>query len=131
MSAQVIFRGTRSAGYGFVAFKSAEAAQKAVDLLNKQELDGRTLIVEVAKPPEEKQKEKKEKRATKKRSSKKPKSVDGAAEGATDAATTDKPAESADGASKPKKKRNTVSFITNLKLITKRLLTAQNQEAKG
>lgn len=65
LSVQVIFRGARPAGYGFVAFKSAEAAQKAVDLLNKKELDGRTLIVEIAKPAAEK--EKKEKRPSKKR----------------------------------------------------------------
>lgn len=68
LSVQVIFRGARPAGYGFVAFKSAEAAQKAVDLLNKEELDGRTLIVEIAKPAAEK--EKKEKRPSKKRAKK-------------------------------------------------------------
>lgn len=56
-------RGTRSAGYGFVALNSAEAAQQAVEALNKQELDGRPIIVEVAKPAEEKDKEKKEKKA--------------------------------------------------------------------
>lgn len=106
VSAQVIFRGTRSAGYGFVAFNSAEAAQKAVDLLNKKELDGRTLIVEVAKPPEEKQKEKKEKRATKKRTTKKAKG-DTTAIGS--AIGTDGPADKAgDGSdtTKSKKKRN-------------------------
>lgn len=113
LSAQVIFRGTRSAGYGFVAFNTAEAAQKAVELLNKKELDGRTLIVEVAKPTEEKQKEKKEKRAPKKRSSKKSKGeqTDGAAvNGTTDAAETKDTAEKSEAAgdAKPKKKRNTV-----------------------
>lgn len=56
-------RGTRSAGYGFVALNTAEAAQRAVEALNKQELDGRPIIVEVAKPAEEKDKEKKEKKA--------------------------------------------------------------------
>jgi len=112
LSAQVIFRGTRSAGYGFVAFNTAEAAQKAVELLNKKELDGRTLIVEVAKPTEEKQKEKKEKRAPKKRSSKKSKGeqADGAAvNGTTDATETKDTAEKSEatGDAKPKKKRNT------------------------
>jgi RNA recognition motif-containing protein len=108
VSAQVIFRGTRSAGYGFVAFKSAEAAHNAVDLLNKKELDGRTLIVEVAKPPEEKQKEKKEKRASKKRTTTKktkPNATDANATGNNTEAATDKGAESGDGA-KSKKKRN-------------------------
>ncbi|KAL0949618.1 hypothetical protein HGRIS_009663 [Hohenbuehelia grisea] len=63
LSAQVILRGTRSAGYGFVALSSVEAAQKAVELLNRKELDGREVIVEVAKPSDQKDKEKKEKKA--------------------------------------------------------------------
>lgn len=61
ISAQVIQRrsrhGTRSAGYGFVALTTIEAAQSAVEALNKTELDGRTVIVEIAKPAEEKSKE--------------------------------------------------------------------------
>ncbi|PFH52877.1 hypothetical protein AMATHDRAFT_56437 [Amanita thiersii Skay4041] len=63
ISAQVIMRGTRSAGYGFVALSNAEAAQKAVDLLNKMELDGRQVIVEIAKPSDQKNKEKRERKA--------------------------------------------------------------------
>lgn len=63
ITAQVILRGPRSAGYGFVAMSSAEAAQRAVDLLNLEELDGRKVIVEIAKPADQKDKEKKEKRA--------------------------------------------------------------------
>lgn len=114
ISCQVILRGTRPAGYGFVAFNTAEAAQKAVDLLNKKELDGRTLIVEIAKPTEEKQKEKKEKRASKKRTSKKANATTDAAEQPTTNGTADAPATkdvaengtNTDGASKSKKKRN-------------------------
>ncbi|KAH7887916.1 hypothetical protein F5I97DRAFT_1806012 [Phlebopus sp. FC_14] len=63
ISAQVILRGSRSAGYGFVAVSSAEAAQKAVETLDGQELDGRKVIVEIAKPADQKDKEKKEKKA--------------------------------------------------------------------
>jgi RNA recognition motif-containing protein len=63
ISAQVIQRGTRSAGYGFVALKTEEAAYKSVELLHKKELDGREVIVEVAKPAELKDAEKKEKKA--------------------------------------------------------------------
>lgn len=63
VTAQVILRGPRSAGYGFVAMSSAEAAQRAVDLLNLEELDGRKVIVEIAKPADQKDKEKKEKKA--------------------------------------------------------------------
>jgi len=58
ISAQIIKRrsrhGSRSAGYGFVALTTIEAAQEAVETLNNQELDGRTVIVEIAKPAEEK-----------------------------------------------------------------------------
>jgi len=108
VSTQIIYRGQRSAGYGFVAFNSAEAAQKAVDLLNKKDLDGRTLIVEVAKPAEEKQKEKKQKKSPKKRATKKAKAGD--ASPTADAITTpvpaDNAAENADAQPKPKKKRN-------------------------
>jgi len=112
ISAQVIFRGTRSAGYGFVAFNTAEAAQKAVELLNKKELDGRTLIVEVAKPTEEKQKEKKEKRTPKKRSAKKPKASGEEADVANGTANATETKDTAvngetSGDAKPKKKRNT------------------------
>jgi len=67
ISAQVILRGHRSAGYGFVALSSAEAAQKAVDALHQQELDSRQVVVEIAKPADQKDKEKKEKRFKSKR----------------------------------------------------------------
>ncbi|KAF5333501.1 hypothetical protein D9611_002328 [Ephemerocybe angulata] len=63
LSVQVILRGTRSAGYGFVALSTAEAAQKAAETLNKQELDGRQVIVEIAKPAEQKDQEQQEKKA--------------------------------------------------------------------
>ncbi|KAF7981620.1 hypothetical protein HWV62_32698 [Athelia sp. TMB] len=66
LSAQVILRGSRSAGYGFVAVATAEAAQKAVEGLDKQELDGRQVIVEIAKPADLKDQEKKEKKAKRK-----------------------------------------------------------------
>ncbi|KXN86346.1 Polyadenylate-binding protein 4 [Leucoagaricus sp. SymC.cos] len=56
LSVQVITRGQQSAGYGFVALATEEAAQKAVDALNKKELDGRSLIVEIAKPADQKDK---------------------------------------------------------------------------
>ena len=62
LSAQIIMRGPRSAGYGFVALATAEAAEKAVESLNKMELDGRTVIVEIAKPSDQKGKEMKERK---------------------------------------------------------------------
>jgi len=52
-SANIITRGPRSLGYGFVEMESDESAQNAVRLLNKKEIDGRQINVEVAKPREE------------------------------------------------------------------------------
>lgn len=43
----------RSKGFGFVEMATAEDAQKAVELLNGKELDGRALTVNIARPKEE------------------------------------------------------------------------------
>lgn len=40
----------RSKGFGFVEFETEEAAQKAVDAMNGQELDGRKIVVNIARP---------------------------------------------------------------------------------
>ncbi|PWN48248.1 RNA-binding domain-containing protein [Violaceomyces palustris] len=48
--AQIITRGTRSLGYGFVTFATEAEAQKAVELLDKKEIAGRQINVESAKP---------------------------------------------------------------------------------
>ncbi|KAJ3482598.1 hypothetical protein NLJ89_g12129 [Agrocybe chaxingu] len=109
LSAQVILRGTRSAGYGFVALATAEAAQKAVDTLNKTELDGRPVIIEIAKPSEQKDKEKKEKKAKRKPGRRGSKAVPGEvseAEANGEASKTDGAAvPESDEAAKPKKKK--------------------------
>jgi RNA recognition motif-containing protein len=111
LSAQVILRGTRSAGYGFVALATAEAAQKAVELLDKKELDSRQVIVEVAKPSEQKDKEKKEKKAKRRPGRRGSKAVPGEiseAEANGEAAKADEAAVAAPGsdeAAKPKKKK--------------------------
>jgi len=113
ISAQVIQRrsrhGTRSAGYGFVALTTIEAAQMAVEALHKKELDGRSVIVEIAKPAEEKDREPRPKK-TKKRSTGRrgPKSVPGEVTDAeANGETTDKAetAPATEGAEKPKKKK--------------------------
>ena len=39
----------RSRGFGFVTFATAEGAQNAIDGMNGQQLDGRTIAVDVAK----------------------------------------------------------------------------------
>ncbi len=43
----------RSKGFGFVEFETEEAAQKAIEMFNGQELKGRQLVVNEAKPREE------------------------------------------------------------------------------
>jgi len=53
ISANIITRGPRSLGYGFVEMDSEQDAENAVKLLNKKEIDGRPINVEVAKPREE------------------------------------------------------------------------------
>jgi len=107
ISAQVILRGTRSAGYGFVAVSSVEAAQKAVETLDKMQLDGREVIVEIAKPADQKDQEKKEKKAKRKPGRRGSKAVPGEVTEAE--ANGEVKAEGAapgtDEAAKPKKKK--------------------------
>jgi len=52
-TANIISRGSRSLGYGFVELESEEEARKAVELLHKKQIDGREIKVEVAKPRDE------------------------------------------------------------------------------
>jgi RNA recognition motif-containing protein len=40
----------RSKGFGFVTMSSAEEAQKAIDMFNEQDFEGRKMIVSVARP---------------------------------------------------------------------------------
>lgn len=43
----------RSKGFGFVTFATEEEAEKAIKLFNGKEVDGRELVVNVARPQEE------------------------------------------------------------------------------
>lgn len=43
----------RSKGFGFVEMSTEEEAQKAIDMYNGKELDGRTIVVNEARPREE------------------------------------------------------------------------------
>ncbi len=54
-SAQIIvdkFSG-RSKGFGFVEMSSEEEAQNAISMLNEKEVDGRAMIVNIARPKTE------------------------------------------------------------------------------
>jgi len=52
-NANIITRGSRSLGYGFVDFNSDEDANKAVTEMNKRKVDDREINVEIAKPRDE------------------------------------------------------------------------------
>jgi len=60
----IITRGTRSLGYGFVAFSTAAECHAAVEKCHKKDLGGREINVEVAKPKAELEAAKKERAAT-------------------------------------------------------------------
>ncbi|KDN40889.1 RNA-binding domain-containing protein [Tilletiaria anomala UBC 951] len=49
-SAQVIKRGSRHLGYGFVTFSTPAEATKAIQLLNDKEIEGRKIAVQAVKP---------------------------------------------------------------------------------
>jgi len=53
IGANIIARGPRSLGYGFVELDNEEDANNAVKIMNKKEIDGRPINVEVAKPRQE------------------------------------------------------------------------------
>ncbi|EEB97792.1 hypothetical protein MPER_02819, partial [Moniliophthora perniciosa FA553] len=108
ISAQVIFRGNRSAGYGFVALSSAEAVNKAVEILKGKELDGRPVVIEIAKPAEQKDKEKKERKPKRRPGRRGSKAVPGEvseAEANGDTTRPEDPAAATGDAAKPKKKK--------------------------
>lgn len=87
LSANIITRGRRSLGYGFVEFATEAEAEKAVAAMNKKEISGRPINVEVARPRDDTKEEVREKRAPKPRQPRAPKAEGAApAEGASPAA---------------------------------------------
>jgi RNA recognition motif-containing protein len=125
-------RGSRSAGYGFVALASVEAAEKAVEALNKQDLDGRSVIVEIAKPSDQKDQDKKEKRFSKRRPGRRgAKAVPGeVTEAEADGEAPKAEGESSAEAPKPKKKKSSVSNVWRkrlLSLVLKHISVAQEE----
>lgn len=50
LSVNIITRGSRSLGYGFVEFGTEDAARNAVTVMNKKPIDGREINVELANP---------------------------------------------------------------------------------
>ena len=91
---------------------TAEAAQKAVEELDKKELDGHQVIVEIAKPAEQKDREKKEKKAKRKPGHRGSKAVPGEvteAEANGEAKLEGAPPDTEDVAQPKKKKKSGVS----------------------
>jgi RNA recognition motif-containing protein len=115
ISAQVIMRGNRSAGYGFVALSTAEAAQKAVEVLDKKQLDNRPIIVEIARPADQKESERRDRKPRSRRPGRRgsravPGEVTEAeANGEAKAEEDTAPAEGEAPKPKKKKKKSTVS----------------------
>jgi RNA recognition motif-containing protein len=60
----IIKKGSRPKGFGFVAFKTLEEAEKAVEIFDKKEFDGREISVQLAiqRSPEELEAAKNEKK---------------------------------------------------------------------
>ncbi|KAG9096758.1 hypothetical protein FS749_007800 [Ceratobasidium sp. UAMH 11750] len=136
-SSEIIHRGSRPAGYGFVTFKTPEAAQKAAAELNDKELDGRPVIVQLAKPSAEKEKERSERRAkrraTGRRNAKAPPGevTEAEAEGQPEQSAVQKAENAVEGAVaavgdalKPKKKKK-----TNRKSKAKKAAAAASESA--
>jgi len=46
-------RTNRSKGFGFVTFATPEAAQAAIEAMHGQDVDGRNIVVNIARPREE------------------------------------------------------------------------------
>jgi RNA recognition motif-containing protein len=117
ISAQVIMRGNRSAGYGFVALSTAEAAQKAVEVLDKKQLDNRPIIVEIAKPADQKENERRDRKPRGRRTGRRgSRAVPGEvtdAEANGEAKTEEDAAPTEGEALKPKKKKkkSVVGFV--------------------
>lgn len=100
---------------------TTEAAEKAVELLDKKELDGRQVIIEVAKQPDQKDKDKKQRRRFKKRSGRRgSKSVPGEVSEAEANGDVNGDAAQAEGAApagedaRPKKKKANVRITFSL-----------------
>ncbi len=117
-------RGNRSAGYGFVALSTAEAAQKAVEVLDKKQLDNRPIIVEIAKPTDQKENERRDRKPRNRRPGRRgsravPGEVTEAEANGEAKAEDAAPAEGEAPKLKKKKKKSVVSLMNcyNLKKI--------------
>ena len=103
-------------GYGFVTVSSSDAAEKACAALNQKELEGRNVIVEVAKPADQKSKERIDRRAKRRPGRRGAKAVPGEvteaeANGVVEKAEGDDAAEAEDPDKLRRKRRNFVCLF--------------------
>jgi RNA recognition motif-containing protein len=106
---KIIAHGTKSLGYGFVDMTNDDDAVKAVEALNKKDLDGRQINVEIAKevPNEKTPREPKPKRDPKPRQPKEPKApgAPAAAPAPASAAGAAAPADAGAKKSRPRRRK--------------------------
>lgn len=119
----MISRNRRSLGYGFVEVSSADAAQKAVTALNQKELEGRNVIVEVAKPADQKSKERIERRSKRRPGRRGAKAVPGEVTEAEANGVVDKTeaVPAAEDADKPRRRKKSIVWsytLCNASLLT-------------
>ncbi|KAI1317710.1 hypothetical protein EDD11_008016 [Mortierella claussenii] len=98
LRANIITRGARSLGYGFVAYETLAQAEEAAKTHNKTELGGREINVEVAKPRQE--------RAPKEKISKQSKGEDNANKDATEGDAEVKPRTGRNARSRSNRNKN-------------------------
>ena len=98
-------------GYGFVTVSSAEAAEKACSALNQKDLEGRNVIVEVAKPADQKSKERIERRSNRRPGRRGAKPVPGEVTEAEANGVVDKAEEGPAGEDGDKPRRRKRNFV--------------------
>lgn len=114
----MIYRGTRSAGYGFVALATEAAALKAIELLNKKEFEGRPVIVEIAKPVDQKEKDASERKAKRRVGRRGSKAVPGEVTEAEANGEVEKSDAAGDAAGKEGKPRKKKAFVSQPHVCT-------------
>lgn len=126
VSANIITRGPRSLGYGFVEFDSIESAEKAIAAMHQKELGGREINVELARARVVAEKKPRRKRAKRGKGStrggKKRGGRGGKAEGAEDGADDNENENS--GAPKRKRKPRKKADLSNRIASTTTLFVA-------
>lgn len=117
-----------------MSFATLEAATKAVAALSQKEHEGRTLIVEIAKPTEQKDKERSERRAKRRAGRRGSKAPPGeVTEAEANGEVTDKPegaASDAAAANKSKKKRNLVNSVSWILIYARYLICLVAQKGQ-